>query len=106
MAHIGDIIISRNMFDGDRFRTAQLLATTIDDHEAKLNINRFISTIKTIDIPTSTNKFDATCLGFMRLADSRDHQTFVDKFNSRIEFKGKYLIMRLSQEHPKGRCAN
>ena len=106
MAYIGDIIISRILFDSDRFRTARQIAETISDHLSELNVAQFVSSISTIDIPTSTNKFDETCLAFMRLEDSRDHQIFVDKFNSRITFRGKKLIMRLSAEKPKGRCAN
>ena len=106
MAHIGDIIISRIVYDNDRFRTARHIAEMISEPLSELNLTNFFSSIRTIDIPTSTKTFHETCLAFIQLEDSRDHQMFVDKFNSRITFRGKKIIMRLSAEKPKGRCAN
>ena len=66
MAHIGDIIISGILFDSDRFRTARHIAETISEYLSELKLINFFSSIRTIYIPTSTNKFDEMCLAFMR----------------------------------------
>ena len=102
MNFIGDIMISRIMYDSDRFKTAQGIAMAIREYMRNQKIDNFFSDVKTIDIPTSTNRYDKTCLAFMRLANERDHQNFVDRFNSKIEFRGKNLILRLCSEGPKG----
>ena len=84
ISHIGDIIISRVMYDVDRLRMVFKITMTIKNYLAELNIVHFLSRIKKIDIPTSTNKYDSKCMAFMRSTNSLDHQMFFDRFNSRI----------------------
>ena len=102
MSGIEDIVISRIPFDGDRFKPAKDIARAIKAYLAEQRIDHFISKPETIDIPTSANMQDKTCLVFMRMANDRDHQMFIDRFNARIGFRGKTLIMRLGCEKPKG----
>ena len=50
--------------------------------------------------------YDETYLEFMGLANDREHQMFVDRFNEKIGFRGKTLILRVSSESPKGWSAS
>ena len=106
MSEIGDIMISRLPYDGKRFKTAKDIAMTIQSYLAEQRLDHFISKPKSIDIPTSANAFDETCMAFMRLDNDRDHQMFVEKFNARIGFRGKTMILRLCCEKPKGWSAS
>ena len=106
MTEIGDIMISRIPFDGKRFKTAREIAMAMQRHLTEQRVDQFFSKPKTIDIPTSANTYDETCLAFMRLANERDHRMFVERFNAKIGFRGKTMILRLCCETPKGWSAS
>ena len=100
-APIGDIVVSRIIFAGDRFRTASQLASCIRNFLEENHVADFFSELILVDIPASTNRQDEQCLAFVRFDDPADHRLMVEKFNSRIDFRGKRLVLRSSCEAPR-----
>lgn len=97
-----DIVISKIKFDGDRQKTAKCLAEQIQKFLAELELNKdWYGPLQLVDKPMSTNVFNETCVAFARFSNVLIHRDFVERFNSRILFRGSYLTLRLSSCAPK-----